>query len=99
MIYLIYILIILLTFLLIIIIKDKKKALKLSGILTGTSGVVLLFVIFILKMIIDNYIHTINVSSITDYIFNKFIYNSLIILTIGIIEIIICNFIKSNKTI
>ena len=52
MIYLMYFTIIVLTILLIIIIKDKKKALKLTGFLTVLSGILLITIMFILKFIV-----------------------------------------------
>lgn len=99
MIYLMYLLILVLTIILIIIIEDKKKALKLTGILTGSSGIILLSLILILKLIIDNSIFVINISSITNNIFNKFLYNSIILFIISLIEIILCKYIKEPKTI
>ena len=97
--YLIYLSIIILTLIFFILIKDKIKALKLTGILTMSSSILLISLSFIIKIILTSNITTINISTITNYIFLKFIYTSLILFIIGIIEIILSKYIYSKKTI
>jgi len=92
-IYLIYISIILITLIFFIVIKDKMKALKLTGILTISSSLLLITIMFIIKLVINNFITEINISTITDYLFIKFIYTSIILFLIGLIEIIISKYI------
>ena len=71
--YLIYLSIIILTLIFFILIKDKIKALKLTGILTMSSSILLIILSFIIKIILTSNITTINISTITNYIFVKFI--------------------------
>ena len=96
--YLMYLLILALTFVLFIIIKDKRKALKLTGILTILSSILLIVLTFILKLILTASITSINISTITNYLFMKFVYTSLILFIIGLIEIIISKYLHiKNK--
>ena len=87
-----YILIIILTIILFIITKNKTKTLKISGIVTITSSILLSVLILTLKLIVNNTITKINISSITNYLFIKFIYTSLILFIIGLTEIIISKY-------
>ena len=91
-IYTMYISIIILTILFFIIIKDKLKALKLTGILTISSSILLILVSIIIKIMLRNNITTINISNITNYIFIKFIRTSIILFIIGITEILISKY-------
>lgn len=96
-IYIMYLLIIIITCLFFIIIKDKLKALKLTGIITLSSSIFLIVLTFIIKIIINSSITFINISNITDYLFMKFVYTSLILLIIGIIEILISKYLNSKR--
>lgn len=96
-IYITYLLILILTIILFIIIKDKRKALNLIGILTISSSIILIIFIYIIKTIISIKISTINLSIITNYLFIKFLINSLILFTIGILEILISKYIYHRK--
>ena len=96
-IYLIYFLIIILNTIFFIIIKDKIKALRLTGILTIISSILLIVLTFIIKIILNSNITFINVSILTNYIFKKFTYTSLILFILGIIEILISKYILSRK--
>ena len=98
-IYLIYFLIIILNIIFFIIIKDKIKALRLSGILTITSSILLIVLTFIIKIILNTNITFINISNLTNYLFKKFIYTSLILFFLGITEILISKYILSRKVI
>ena len=96
-IYLIYFLIIILNTIFFIIIKDKIKALRLTGILTIISSILLIVLTFIIKIILNTNITFINISILTNYIFKKFTYTSLILFILGIIEILISKYILSRK--
>ena len=98
-IYIIYLSIIILTFILFILIKDKLKALRLTGILTISSSLLLVVLSFIIKIILNRNITTINISNITNYLFIKFIYTSLILFILGIIEILLSKYIYSKRNI
>lgn len=95
--YFMYLLILIITFLLFIIIKDKIKALKLTGTLTISSSILLIILTFITKIIINISITNINIEPVTNYIFKKFLYTSLILLIIGLIEIIISKYIHTKR--
>ena len=96
-IYIMFLLILIITVIFFIIIKDKYKALKLTGIITISSSIFQISLTFIIKIIINSSITFINVSKITDYLFMKFIYTSLILLIVGIVEILISKYLYSKK--
>ena len=96
-IYIKYLLILILTIILFIIIKDKRKALNLTGILTISSSILLIIITYTIKTIIDMNLRSINLSIITNFLFMKFLINSLILFTIGILEILISKFIYHKK--
>lgn len=91
-IYTMYISIIILTIIFFIIIKDKLKALKLTGILIISSSILLILVSVIIKIMLKKNITVINITNITNYIFIKFITTSLILFIIGITEILISKY-------
>ena len=95
--YLMYLLIFILTSILFIIIKDKTKALKITGIVTISSSILLILLTLIIKLIITNKFTQINISIIINYLFLRFIYTSLILFIIGLIEILISKYIISKK--
>ena len=97
-IYTMYISIIILTILFFILIKDKLKALKLTGVLTISSSILLILVSFIIKIMLTKNITIINISNITNYIFTKFITTSLILFIIGITEILISKYLIKKET-
>lgn len=96
-IYTMYISIIILTIFFFILIKDKLKALKLTGVLTIFSSILLILISFIIKIMLTKNITTINISNITNYIFIKFISTSLILFIIGLTEILISKYLIRNK--
>lgn len=96
-IYIMYGLIILITILIFIIIKDKSKALKLTGSITIISSLLLIILILIIKIIINESITMINLSSLTNHIFKKFINTSLILFIVGIIEILVGKYLFIKK--
>lgn len=98
-IYLMYLVIILLTISLFMLIKDKTKALKITGLITILSSFLLMILILIVKLTIQNTITNINLSTITNYLFNKFLYTSIILLLLGIIEILLSKYINTKKII
>lgn len=95
--YIMYILILSLTLLLFIIIKDKLKALKLSGVITMSSAILLIILTFIINIFINSSIKFINISIITDYLFMKFVYTGLLLFIVGVIEILISKYLQSRK--
>ena len=96
-IYFMYLLTLVVTLLFFIIIKDKIKALRLTGILTITSSILLISLTFIAKFILNVLIQGINLSTIINHIFMKFVYTSLILFLLGLTEIIISKYIYSKK--
>ena len=95
--YTMYILIIILTIIFFIIIKDKIKALKLTGVLTISSSILLILISFIIKIMLIKNITTINISNVTNYIFSKFIRTSLILFVIGIVEILLSKYLIKKE--
>ena len=93
-IYLIYLSIIVLTIIFFILIKDKLKALRLTGCLTISSSILLIVTSFIIKIMLANNVTTINISN---YIFVKFINTSVVLFTLGMIEILISKYINNKK--
>lgn len=96
-IYIMYLLIILITVMFFVIIKDKIKALRLTGILTLSSSILLIVLSFIVKIILNSSITSINISVITDYLFIKFVNTSLTLFFVGISEILLSKYIYSKK--
>ena len=95
--YIMYGLIILVTILLFIITKDKIKALRITGILTISSSLLLIVLALIAKFIINTSVTSINLSSITNYLLMKFASTSLALFIIGLTEIIISKCIYLTK--
>ena len=98
-IYLMYFLIIVITTIIFLLIGDKIKAIRLSGILTISSSILLIITTFIIKIFINNSINFVNLSFITNYLFIKFIYTSIILLIIGLLEILISKYMYKKNTI
>ena len=96
-IYTMYLSIFVLTIIFFILIKDKLKALKLTGILTISSSILLIIISLIIKILLTNNITIINISNITNYIFKKFISTSIILFIIGITEILISKSLINKK--
>lgn len=95
--YIMYGLIILVNLIIFIIMKDKIKALRLTGIITLLSAILLIVLSFVAKIIISNSVTAINLSSVVNYLFKKFVNSSLILFLIGLIEIIISKYIYTKK--
>lgn len=94
--YFIYLLILILTILFFLLIKDKIIALKLTGILTISSAILLIIISFIIKYLLNSTITMINISNITKYIFIKFISTSIVLLVLGIVEIFISQYVYAK---
>jgi len=97
--YIMYILILILTGILFMIVKDRLKALKITGIITTLSSIVLIVLTLITKIILTATIKSINISSIINYLINKLTYNSIILLIIGLVEILLSKYISTKKII
>lgn len=95
--YLVYISTIVLTIILFLLIKDKSKAIKLTGIITILSSIFLIIISLIIKILLTKNITIINISNISNYIFKKFITTSIILFIIGIIEILLSKIIVYKK--
>lgn len=94
--YFIYLLILILTILFFLLIKDKIIALKLTGILTISSAILLTIISFIIKYLLNSSITMINISNITKYIFIKFISTSIVLLVLGVAEIFISQYVYAK---
>ena len=94
--YFIYLLILILTILFFLLIKDKIIALKLTGILTISSAILLTIISFIIKYLLNSSITMINISNITKYIFIKFISTRIVLLVLGIVEIFISQYVYAK---
>jgi len=97
--YIMHILILILTGILFMIVKDRLKALKITGIITTLSSIVLIVLTLITKIILTATIKSINISSIINYLINKLTYNSIILLIIGLVEILLSKYISTKKII
>ena len=97
MIYIIYVMIILVTIILYFLVKDKKRFLRKIGITTIISGLITLVLGFILNISLNNFLNNFNVAKISSLIFSKFVYNSIILLVLGGIELIFSKLINKNK--
>lgn len=95
--YLMYFLILILTLIFFALIKDKIKALRLTGILTISSSILLIVLTFIIKIIINTNVTMINISTITNYVFQKFVYTSIILFILGMTEILVSKYIYQRK--
>jgi len=81
------------------IVKDRLKALKITGIITTLSSIVLIVLTLITKIILTATIKSINISSIINYLINNLTYNSIILLIIGLVEILLSKYISTKKII
>ena len=98
-IYIIYLVIILATILLYFLVKDKKEFINKLGIVTIISGIIVLALGFILNLSLNTVLTNFNISKITSQVFRKFIYNSIILLITGILELLISKIINKKKKI
>ena len=87
--------IIILTIILYMITKDKKMVLNLTGKITVFSGLLTLLIGFIIRYIMINHIFSVNVSLMTVNVLAEFLRNSLILISLGFIELSCTSLIKS----
>ena len=93
--------IIILTIVLFFLLKDIYKLLRTTSIITISSGYLAILVGYILTNILRDRLNFINISKVTNIIFNKNLERGLILILIGAIELIIyvcINFYKRYKT-
>ena len=97
MLYIIYGLIILITIILYFLVKDKKEYLTKLGKTAIISGMIILSLGQIINIYLNTFLNNFNIEKISSIIFKKFIYNSIIILVIGLIEMLIIKIINKKK--
>ena len=91
--------IIILTVLLFILINDRVKMLRIIGVITIMSSVLLIVLSFVVRLIVNNTVTGINISNITRYLFNKFLYTGIILMLMGIIEMFLSKYIYNKNRI
>lgn len=96
-IYIIYILIILVTIILYFLVKDKKEFMKKIGITTIVTGVILLILGVISNISLDTFLNNFNITRITALLLREFIYSSIFLLVVGLIEVFISKLINKKK--
>lgn len=89
MLYIIYGLIILITIILYFLVEDKKEYLSKLGKTTIISGIITISLGLSIKLFLSTFFNNFNIVKISSLVFEKFIYNSIILLVIGMVEIII----------
>lgn len=76
------------------ILKDLNKYLKFSSLITIISGYATIIFNYILKKVINSKVVTINVSKVTDIIYQKTIDRGLILILVGGLQLIIYIIVK-----
>ena len=94
-----YIIITILVVALFILSEDKTKLLNNLGIASIVSGIFLLVIGFVLRILIDIFINEFNIAKVSLLIFNKFLYTSIFSSLLGIISIIISKLIIFSRKI
>lgn len=89
MLYIIYGLIILITIILYFLVENKKEYLSKLGKTTIISGIITISLGLSIKLFLSTFFNNFNIVKISSLVFEKFIYNYIILLVIGIVEIII----------
>ena len=89
MLYVICILIIIITILLYFLVEDKKEYINKLGKIMIISSIILLILGFIINILLNTFLNNFNITKISSLIFNKIIYNSIILLMIGLIGMLI----------
>lgn len=97
MIYIIYAVTVLITIILYFLVENKKDFVNKLGKVTIISGIIVLLIGLISNIALSNTLNNFNITRITALIFRKFIYNSIILLIIGITEIFISTKMKEKK--
>lgn len=98
MLYVIYGLIIIITIILYFQVKDKKEFINKLGKIMITSGIILLFLGLTINILLNTSLNNFNITKISLLLFKKFIYNSIILLVIGLIELLISKIINKCRT-
>lgn len=99
MIYIIYGVNILVTIILYFLVENKKDFVNKLGKVTIVSGILVLAIGLISNILINNYLNNFNITRITALIFERFIYNSIVLLVSGLLEIFISTKMKEKKII
>lgn len=97
MIYIIYASNILVTIILYFLVENKKDFVNKLGKVTIVSGILVLAIGLISNIVINNYLNNFNITRITALIFERFIYNSILLLVVGFLEIFISTNMKEKK--
>lgn len=97
MIYILYIVMFLSLVLLFMLIKDKVKLLKIISITTSISGILLIIIGYMIKILIHSKIKFINISIISSLIFNNFLVKGLLMILIGLLTVILYKVIIIKK--
>ena len=97
MIYIIYGVNILVTIILYFLVENKKDFVNKLGKVTIVSGILVLAIGLISNIVINNYLSNFNITRITALIFERFIYNSIVLLVAGLLEIFISTKMKEKK--
>ena len=89
MIYIIYGANILVTIILYFLVENKEDFVNKLGKVTIVSGILVLAIGLISNIVINNYLNNFNITRITALIFERFIYNSIVLLVAGLLEMFI----------
>ena len=97
MLYIIYFIIILITLLLYLLVKDKKEFINKLGKTMIISGIIVLFFGIGISIILNKFLNNFNITKISSLILQKFIYNSILLLVVGLLEIFISKILTKKK--
>ena len=95
--YIIYGLIILVTSLLYFLVKNKKEFINKLGKISFVSGIIVLCLGLTTSFILNTFLTNFNIVKISSIIFEKFLYNSIILVILGLIELFISRIINKKK--
>ena len=95
--FIMYLMIIIVSLIITKLMKNKYKALKLLGIITITTSIATIIMIFIASIILKTKITLFNVSVITDYLLKEYGKNSLYFSLIGVIELILSKYLHKRQ--
>lgn len=95
--FILYLLIFSFVILLYLIVENKMFMLKNLSIISFVSGVFILLIGYVIKLVIKININFINISKISNLIFNRFLKNSIIFIFIGTVLFLIYKFIEIKK--
>ena len=97
MIYIIYVITITVTIILYFLVENKKEFVNKLGKVTIVSSILVLTIGLISNIVLNNYLNNFNITRLTALIFEKFIYNSILLLVVGFLEIFISTNMKEKK--